>query len=143
LAIANSDEIKPYFKGLGLSTRAQRLIDLAKIWLELPPEINKRRGKRGQKSDDISEVSHLPGIGRFASDCWRVFCKEQFYRSAGHDLPEAEWKRVVPRDLKLIDYLKSRWEKEGFIWNPTDGSLRKRLSESKDLEMNMNNLRIQ
>jgi hypothetical protein len=38
LAIANSDEIKPYFKGLGLPARAQRLIDLANAWLKNPPK---------------------------------------------------------------------------------------------------------
>jgi hypothetical protein len=48
----------------------------------------------------------------------------------------------VPSDPKLIDYLKARWEKEGIIGNPTDGSQCKQLLESRNLETNMNNLRI-
>jgi methyl-CpG-binding domain protein 4 len=81
---------------LGLHTiRAQRLIQLAHKILDTPPDsaiLHKTR----TPDCPPTPISHLPGVGRYAVDSYRIFV-------AGGD----EWKSVQPADLPLCTYLVS------------------------------------
>ena len=62
----------------------QWVIDLAKGWLSQPPKAGVvHRKSSNRKATVQSEVAHLKGIGRYASDAWRIFCKDELYRQAG------------------------------------------------------------
>ncbi|KAL4919226.1 hypothetical protein BDW62DRAFT_179700, partial [Aspergillus aurantiobrunneus] len=50
-----------------------------------------------------SEVAHLAGVGTYANDAWRIFCKDQMYGRHGAEDPE--WKRVKPKDPYLRAYI--------------------------------------
>lgn len=52
-----------------------------------------------------SEVAHLKGIARYASDAWRIFCKDELYRQAGFDVDAPEWTKVLPEDKELCAYI--------------------------------------
>ena len=56
-----------------------------------------------------SEVAHFKGIGKYASDAWRVFCKDDLYRKAGFPVSEPEWTKVCPQDKELCAYL--QWKR--------------------------------
>ena len=103
LSKASYEDIQPYFAKLGLFRRAKWFIDLAKKWLLNPPTagvIHQKRSKHGQVLE--SEVAHLTGVGRYASDAWRIFCKDDLYRRAGHDHKDPEWKKVIEEDKGLV-----------------------------------------
>ena len=122
LARAQYNDIQPYFAHLGLFRRADWLIKLAKAWLVDPPQPDKLKKKRGLES----EVAHLPGVGTFASDAWRIFCKDDLYTRAGFQTKLFEWKKVLPTNEGLIAYLWDRWNGEGFDWDPSTGHSQKR-----------------
>jgi methyl-CpG-binding domain protein 4 len=116
LADASVDEIRPYFETLGLFRRAGWLIAMANQWLRQPPTagVLHRKPAYVQGGDDlVSEVAHLTGVGRYASDAWRIFCKDQLYREAGWVVEVEEWRVVEPLDKELVAYLERRWEMEG------------------------------
>lgn len=81
---------------LGLSNiRAKRLIDLSRECIMHPPcpgVLHKSRAK----GEPPTPISHLPGVGKYAIDSYRIFC-------AGRN----EWKKVRPTDKPLCRYLVS------------------------------------
>lgn len=108
--------------------RAARLIALAEAWLAAPP-CKERRYRRlhypnhgcgadvkpGEvlEPDDEREgweIAHLPGMGAYALDSYRIFYRDRLRGVEGLDGIEPEWKRVVPTDKDLKPYLK--WRRE-------------------------------
>lgn len=133
---------------LGLhNQRALTLLSLAKTW-EMDPAQKGLRYKTSSypdaeaskgiahdevlSDDDLREgafeVGHLPGLGPYAFDSWRIFCRDKLRdladgwngEGAGSDF-EPEWKRVLPKDKELRAMLQWMWLKEGFVWNPRTG----------------------
>jgi hypothetical protein len=105
-----------YFRDLGLKRRAWWLIELARTWRENPPQpYQLYKEKRNGQVLFESEVAHLKGVGRYANDAWRIFCKDRLYGREGVDGPE--WKKVVPKDKELRGYIKWKWAKEGYDWH--------------------------
>ncbi|KAL8928162.1 MAG: hypothetical protein Q9208_001872 [Pyrenodesmia sp. 3 TL-2023] len=162
LAAANSDEVVGFFQNLGLQNqRAKKCVALAKSWLEHPPAAGKRwrrinypghgDGKDIKHSDEpiadevedarvAWEVGHLPGIGAYGIDSWRIFCRDALRglgTAALPDLPadgdeiskkkteeeelKREWTRVLPLDKELRAYLRWRWMRLGWEWDPKTG----------------------
>jgi len=80
---------------------------MAKKFLNDPPEPFKLRYKAGDFDSHLSEVAHLPGIGEYASDAWRLFCRRQFYSTHGIRVSE-EWDRLNPKDRVLYRYVQRR-----------------------------------
>lgn len=156
LAAAKHEDIVSVFRHLGLqNTRATKCINLAKTWLESPPVKGKRYrrlhypNKDDGKDIDINEgpisdedervaweVGHLAGIGSYAIDSWRIFCRDEL-RGLPTGLPKRydlerdatarevelgkEWTRVLPLDKELRAYLKWRWLRIGIDWDPVSG----------------------
>ena len=151
LAAANLDDVVDIIQCLGLQNqRATTCINLAQAWLERPPE----RGKRyrvlhyPKKGDGIDlrtgeiidedddrigwEIGQLPGVGAYAIDSWRIFCRDEL-RGLPTGLPkeltseakaadiEKEWARVLPLDKELRAYLRWRWLRNGWEWDPVTG----------------------
>ena len=152
LARADVEKLAESIYGLGLQNqRAIRMIKLAKLWVENPPQKGKRYrrlhyprrddGKdipkdTGPISDDDPrtawEIAHLPGAGAYAIDSWRIFCRDEL-RGLPTGLPreptpqaielelQKEWTRVLPLDKELRAYLRWRWLRLGLQWNPLTG----------------------
>ena len=151
LAAADSDDVVAIIQCLGLQNqRAATCINLAKAWLERPPEKGKRyrvlhypqKGdgkdiKTGEVIDEDDkrvgcEIGQLPGIGAYAIDSWRIFCRDEL-RGLATGLPkeltpeakeadiEREWARVLPLDKELRAYLRWRWLRNGWEWDPVTG----------------------
>ena len=87
------------------------------------------------------EVGHLPGTGAYAIDSWRIFCRDDLREvrmpSAAppaemkEDVREEmtrEWAKVLPADKELRAYLRWRWLRLGWEWDPLTGE-RKRATE--------------
>jgi methyl-CpG-binding domain protein 4 len=110
--------------------RAARLKALAEVWLAAPPCKERRyrrlhypsRGcgmdvKPGDVLEPVDEregweIAHLPGMGAYALDSYRIFYRDRLRGVENEEGIEAEWKRVVPTDKELKPYLKWRWEEE-------------------------------
>ncbi|KAH3012107.1 hypothetical protein KXW60_009280 [Aspergillus fumigatus] len=136
--------------------RARKCIDLAKTWLERPPTKGRRYRRlhypRKMDGKDVGrdecigddendtrvawEIAHLPGVGPYSLDSWRIFCRDEL-RGLAKDWKgngaasadfEPEWKSVLPQDKELRAYLTWMWLKEGWIWDRHTGE-RKRASE--------------
>jgi methyl-CpG-binding domain protein 4 len=108
--------------------RATRLIALAKAWIAAPPCRERRYRRlhypaRGCGTDvkpgevlgpdderEGWEIAHLPGMGAYAIDSYRIFYRDRLRGVDGVDGIEPEWKRVVPTDKELKPYLKWRGE---------------------------------
>ena len=151
LAAADLDDVVDIFEHLGLQNqRAMKCINLAKAWLHRPPE----KGKRSRvlhypnkddgkdiKADEILdeddervawEIGQLPGVGAYAIDSWRIFCRDEL-RGLPSGLPkdlipeteeeemQKEWTRVLPLDKELRAYLRWRWLRNSWDWNPITG----------------------
>ncbi|KAL9108770.1 MAG: hypothetical protein Q9187_008251, partial [Circinaria calcarea] len=132
LASAKHGDLLEMIQHLGLQNqRAHKCIRLAQAWLENPPQKDKRyrrlhypkkndgrdiKAGDGPIDDDDPrvawEIGHLPGIGAYAIDSWRIFCRDELRgRPTGlpHELtPEniesemqKEWTRVLPLDKEL------------------------------------------
>ncbi|MCJ1469124.1 hypothetical protein MMC07_007757 [Pseudocyphellaria aurata] len=159
LAAAKHEDIVYVFQHLGLqNTRATKCIKLAKTWLESPPvkgkryrrlhypnkddgkDINVNEGPISDEDERVAwEVGHLAGIGSYAIDSWRIFCRDEL-RGLPTGLPNRdemerdpavrevelskEWTRVLPSDKELRAYLKWRWLRLGFDWDPLSGERR-------------------
>ncbi|OQV10080.1 hypothetical protein CLAIMM_14127 [Cladophialophora immunda] len=158
LANAEVSDITSIIYGLGFQNqRARKCVAMAKVWLERPPSRGKRYKKhnypakgdgRDVKQDEVLddedgrvawEISHLPGLGPYSHDSWRMFCRDQLRGVAKSwngegaedtDTFEPEWKRVVPLDKELRAYLTWMWLKEGWVWNKETG---KRTEASPEL----------
>ncbi|KFY67381.1 hypothetical protein V496_01572 [Pseudogymnoascus sp. VKM F-4515 (FW-2607)] len=143
LAKASYDDIKIYFQGLGLPRRARWIIELSKGWLIDPPQAEKIRTKVWKGSIQAqSEVAHLKGVGLYTSDAWRIFCKDNMFEKAGMKVIESEWKTVKPKDKELRSYLRWRWAKEGYDWDPATGVAIERSSEIGGCDRGMSCLTI-
>lgn len=158
MASANHEDIVAIIRGLGFQNqRATKFIALAQKWLECPPERGKRyrklnyplkrdgadvapdevmRDEADQSADGQCdtrvawEIAHLPGVGAYAIDSWRIFCRDHLRydpspsssTAADEVCYEPEWKMVLPRDKELRAYLSWKWLQEGWVWNCENGS---------------------
>ncbi|TKA26261.1 hypothetical protein B0A50_05040 [Salinomyces thailandicus] len=165
LAKANSADILPMVSHLGLqNARSERVVKMAKTWMDKPPECGKRYKalnypKRGDHSpynrlkepciegdgEDCKgalEISHMPGCGPYAFDSWRIFCRdvlrgvaEDYNGKAAPEGFEPEWKRVLPQDKELIATLRWMWLREGLIWDFRTGERRDATEEEMQLAL--------
>ncbi|MCJ1376868.1 hypothetical protein MMC20_008113 [Loxospora ochrophaea] len=156
LAEAAQEDIVKIIQHLGLQNqRAATFLKLAKTWLEHPPEKGKRYrrlhyprkndGKDIRKSENpigdddervAWEIGHLPGIGAYGIDSWRIFCRDEL-RGLPTGIPEEftpeavdtelkkEWTRVLPQDKELRAYLRWRWLRLGWYWDRVTGETKK------------------
>jgi methyl-CpG-binding domain protein 4 len=147
-ATADTSTLSFVIQPLGLQNqRAKKIINLAKSWISDPPAKGRRHrtlnypypgaAKRIKVGDILSdddprpgawEVGHLPGLGPYAFDSWRIFCRDRLRSLAdgwngegAGPMFEPEWKRVVPEDKELRAILRWMWLKEGWAWNPISG----------------------
>ncbi|MCJ1432019.1 Methyl-CpG-binding domain protein 4 [Xylographa pallens] len=135
--------------------RAERMIKLAQTWVSKPPKTGQRYrmlhypgkedGKDVPKGNDAIddedpriawEIAHLPGTGAYAMDSWRIFCRDEL-RGLPTGLQEdlnaksialemqQEWTRVLPLDKELRAYLRWRWLRLGWTWDPVTGKREK------------------
>ncbi|KAF1949248.1 DNA glycosylase [Byssothecium circinans] len=140
LAAANVDDIERIIRTLGLQReRAKRLVDMAAVWVASPPSPERRYQRRHYPSQghgcdagkgavldladarDGWEIAHLPGVGEYALDSFRIFARDRLRRL--HHCPdvEPEWKRVVPRDKELAPYVRWKWAQEGWDYDIETG----------------------
>ncbi|RPA95508.1 DNA glycosylase [Choiromyces venosus 120613-1] len=133
LSEASLPELTALLQPLGLhNIRAARLVSLAKTWITHPPIPFEGTVKYNYPARDTIpfplpdydgpkwgveqnyrwEIGHLPGVGAYALDSWRIFCCDQFRGNEDRD----EWRRVVPKDKELRAYCRWRWAKEGIRW---------------------------
>ena len=87
------------------------------------------------------EIGQLPGIGVYAIDSWRIFCRDEL-RGLPTGLPKEltaeskddestkEWTRVLAGDKELRAYLRWRWLRNGWEWDPVTGE-RKKANENE------------
>lgn len=154
LAAADPDDLTNMIKHLGLQNqRGKILINMARVWVANPPKKGFRYRTAGYptpgagrdiKSDSSPildesrdprigafEIAHIPGVGAYALDSWRIFCRDRLrglakrYNGEGHSGKgafEQEWKRVRPQDKELRAFLKWMWLKEGWVWDPQTGT---------------------
>ncbi|OAX80642.1 hypothetical protein ACJ72_05020 [Emergomyces africanus] len=152
LAEAQEEDVVEMIRCLGFqNVRARKCIALAKLWIETPPVKGRRYRKLHypNKGDgrDIKpgecvgdddprvawEIAHLPGLGSYAIDSWRIFCRDALRGLAsdwkGTEASDnefvPEWKSVVPRDKELRGYLIWMWLKEGWEWEKETGGRRR------------------
>ncbi|KAJ5782342.1 hypothetical protein N7457_004116 [Penicillium paradoxum] len=150
MAEADQPELVSMINCLGFQNqRARKCITLAQTWLSEPPNKSKRYRKLHypRKLDGRNvgceecideedmrvawEVAHLPGVGAYSLDSWRIFCRDELRGKAsdwkGTDATEAgfvpEWKCVLPYDKELRAYLTWMWLKEGWVWDYNTGDL--------------------
>ncbi|KAJ5092015.1 hypothetical protein NUU61_006885 [Penicillium alfredii] len=150
MATADLSEFVSMIHCLGFQNqRAKKCITLAQTWLAAPPTKNKRYRKLHypQKLDgrDVSrheciddadprvawEIAHLPGVGAYSLDSWRIFCRDELrglasdWKGTGTLTPGfvPEWKSVLPQDKELRAYLTWMWLKEGWLWDRHSGDL--------------------
>jgi len=137
LAKASLPELTALLRPLGLhNTRAKRCIALALRWNEDPPTAKQtylRKGYPAQSwpadTGEGYEIAHLPGVGPYALDSFRIFHRDEMRGLADDWLGtgatvegfEPEWKRVLPLDKELRAYLNWRWLKEGVLWDDENG----------------------
>lgn len=100
-----------YFKHLGLYRRADWLVKMAGQLLCTPPRPGVCKKKSYRDAGYASEVSHLTGVGDYASDAWRLFCKKSFYASYGTTI-EDEWNTLDPEDKDLKRYVERKRREE-------------------------------
>lgn len=148
MATADPSELTAMINRLGFQNqRARKCISLAQTWLARPPCRGKRYRKlnypsktdgRDVKLDECIddddqrvawEVAHLPGVGAYALDSWRIFCRDELRglssdwqgRGAATAGFTPEWKSVLPQDKELRAYLTWMWLKEGWVWDRETG----------------------
>ncbi|KAA8895779.1 DNA glycosylase [Sphaerosporella brunnea] len=138
LSNASQEEVEELIRPLGLQrTRAERLVKMGKVWLANPPVADQGtvkynypprntrpfpidgREPHGVVQKQQWEIGHIPGVGAYALDSWRIFCRDRLRgveAGPGQDEAEEEWKRVVPNDKELRAYCRWRWAQEGQRW---------------------------
>ena len=157
LAVAKQEDVVKIIHHLGLQNqRAKKCINLAKAWLERPPEKGKRYrvlhypkrndGKDvrpdevvGENDERVAwEIGQLPGIGVYAIDSWRIFCRDELLgllptgglpkeltpETQEEDMKK-EWASVLAGDKELRAYLRWRWLRNGWNWDPVTGERNK------------------
>lgn len=150
MAAASLTDLVSMIHYLGFQNqRARKCIGLAQTWLACPPKKGRRYRKPHYpcKTDgrDIAEdeciedddprvaweIAHLPGVGAYSLDSWRIFCRDKLRGMAndwkGNGAMEhgfvPEWKSVLPQDKELRAYLTWMWLKEGWVWDRQTGKL--------------------
>jgi hypothetical protein len=69
------------------------------------------RSKLYHNAGPVSEVAHLVGVGEYASDAWRLFCRKPFY--ASYDIAvEGQWRTLDPKDKDLRRYVRRKRQEE-------------------------------
>lgn len=148
MATADPASLVSMIRCLGFQNqRAKKCIGLAQTWLAHPPSRDRRYRKLhypcktdgrdvGQEEcidcDDPRvawEIAHLPGVGAYSLDSWRIFCRDELRgramdwkgRNAAEDSFVPEWKTVIPQDKELRAYLTWMWLKEGWVWDHHTG----------------------
>lgn len=150
MATADLSELVSMIHCLGFQNqRAKKCISIARFWQTHPPVKGKRYRKlhypsvldgrdigRHECVDDEDhrsawEIAHLPGLGAYSLDSWRIFCRDEL-RDLADDWKGngattkgfvPEWKSVLPQDKELRAYLTWMWLKEGWIWDRHTGDL--------------------
>lgn len=124
LSVASLDDLTEMLQPLGLhNIRALRLIALASAWLAAPPckERRHRRlnypvkgsGKDVKPGEVLGlederegwEIAHLPGVGAYALDSYRIFYRDKLRGLERGTGVEPEWRRVKAEDKDLKVYL--------------------------------------
>ncbi|KAJ5634061.1 DNA glycosylase [Penicillium herquei] len=150
MATADQEEFVAMIHCLGFQNqRTQKCISLAQTWLANPPMKDKRYRKmhypnkldgRDLRPDECVddedprsawEIAHLPGVGAYSLDSWRIFCRDELrgfatdWKGTGATDPGfvPEWKSVLPYDKELRAYLTWMWLKEGWEWDRHTGDL--------------------
>ncbi|KAJ4139689.1 hypothetical protein NW768_001030 [Fusarium equiseti] len=160
LAAASFADLADLIRPIGLyNSRAARLIAFAKTWVERPPCKTRRYRKlhypiqgdgldvgKDEVLDEHDErmgweVAHLPSLGPYAIDSYRIFHRDMLRGLAkswnGQEAEgsfEPEWKRVVPLDKELRAFLRWMWLKQGWIWDPETGGKVKASQERMERE---------
>ncbi|KAH0282496.1 DNA glycosylase, partial [Aureobasidium sp. EXF-3399] len=166
LAAADATELSEMIHSLGFQNqRARKLIKIAETWVSEPPQKgklfrtmdypNKGNGRQLKPKETVDEdvencieagaleIAHIYGLGPYAWDSWRIFCRDVFrgvasgyngegvtdytpHSQATHTSDfEPEWKRVVPLDKELRACLRWMWLREGWEWDPLTGNKKK------------------
>jgi methyl-CpG-binding domain protein 4 len=139
LSSASLVDLTAVLQPIGLhNIRALRLIALANAWLVAPPSKDRRYRKlhypsRGcgtnVKPGEILgaederegwEIAHLPGVGAYALDSYRMFYRDKLRGVDPNSEIEPEWKRVKADDKDLKAYLQWKWEFERTQSSPQD-----------------------
>jgi len=102
---------RTYFKRLGLNRRADWLVRMAEQLIQDPPRPGVFRRKSYQNSGYACEVAHLAGVGAYASDAWRLFCRRAFYARHGISVAD-EWRTLDPEDKDLKRYVRRKRREE-------------------------------
>jgi endonuclease III len=150
MASADLTELVSMIRCLGFQNqRAKKCIGIAQLWQSDPPVKNKRYRKlhypkkldgRDIPADEYLddedpraawEIAHLPGVGAYSLDSWRIFCRDELrglakdWKGTGSDVHGfvPEWKSVLPQDKELRAYLTWMWLKEGWVWDCHSGDL--------------------
>jgi endonuclease III len=150
MASADLAEFVSMIRCLGFQNqRAKKCIGIAQLWQTDPPVKNKRYRKihypkkldgRDIPADEYLddedpraawEIAHLPGVGAYSLDSWRIFCRDELrglakdWKGTGSDVRGfvPEWKSVLPQDKELRAYLTWMWLKEGWVWDCHSGDL--------------------
>ena len=72
------------------------------------------RSKTYRNAGPPLEVAHLTGVGEYASDAWRLFCKKSFYANHDEDVEE-EWRTLDPKDKDLKRYVRRKRREEQIL----------------------------
>jgi methyl-CpG-binding domain protein 4 len=129
LSSAILEELTGMLQPIGLhNIRSMRLIAMANAWLAAPPSRERRYRKlhypmRGCGTDvkpgevlgpederEGWEIAHLPGMGAYALDSYRIFYRDTLRGISDTSDFEPEWKRVKADDKDLKAYLEWKWE---------------------------------
>ncbi|TRM57992.1 DNA glycosylase [Schizophyllum amplum] len=122
MAAADPSDVYPLIRHLGLgAARARRIVDLSQAWIARSPTFEDE--PIVSKSSDLRRypptiLSHLPGIGRYALDSFRIFCTTM------NNKTRDEWKAVRPTDKELTRFLAWKWAYvEHRRWHPERGPM--------------------
>ncbi|KAF2788942.1 DNA glycosylase, partial [Melanomma pulvis-pyrius CBS 109.77] len=147
LAASSHEDVLKIIRTLGLQEkRTTRIIELAKTWVAAPPCLTRRYARRHYptfcsdmrlrlKDGELLplndprpgwEIAHLPGVGPYALDSYRIFYRDTLWGVEEGDGIEPEWKRVVPLDKDLRAYLVWKWKQEGWEYNVETGTRTRR-----------------
>lgn len=129
LSSADLEDLTRMLQPLGLhNIRAMRLIAMAKAWLAAPPSRERRYRKlhyptkgcgADVKPNEVLcpedgrvgwELAHLPGMGAYALDSYRIFYRDTLRGITVSKGVEPEWRRVAADDKDLKAYLE--WKRE-------------------------------
>lgn len=152
LAVAPVEQVEHLIRKLGLQhERAARFVEMAHVWIAAPPSPERRYQRRdypyhGDGRDvkkgvplDLEsqhqgwEIAHLPGVGSYALDSFRIFGRDRLRGIHGKPGVEPEWKRIVPGDKELGPFVKWMWAQEGWDFNVKTGT-RVRVKTSGEAE---------